>query len=143
MNKCDSYYMDVDSVISGRMSAFLLRANYRLPNLSAFRAAPFFFFNDPPTPEISPLSLPDALPICIAVGNGAGTNDDCVADHAMGLLIASVRGLVRLDRATRDGVWRTAMPLPPNVSHKRLGILGMGAIGAKIEIGRASCRERG
>lgn len=68
----------------------------------------------------------------IAVGNGAGTNDDCVADHAMGLLIASVRGLVRLDRATRDGVWRTAMPLPPNVSHKRLGILGMGAIGAKI-----------
>lgn len=68
----------------------------------------------------------------IAVGNGAGTNDDCVADHAMGLLIASVRGLVRLDHATRDGVWRTAMPLPPNVSHKRLGILGMGAIGAKI-----------
>lgn len=68
----------------------------------------------------------------IAVGNGAGTNDDCVADHAMGLLIASVRGLVRLDRATRDGVWRTDMPLPPNVSHKRLGILGMGAIGAKI-----------
>ncbi|APE47602.1 hydroxyacid dehydrogenase [Delftia sp. HK171] len=68
----------------------------------------------------------------IAVGNGAGTNDDCVADHAMGLLIASVRGLVSLDRATRDGVWRTAMPLPPNVSHKRLGILGMGAIGAKI-----------
>ncbi|QFS67734.1 2-hydroxyacid dehydrogenase [Delftia tsuruhatensis] len=68
----------------------------------------------------------------IAVGNGAGTNEDCVADHAMGLLIASVRGLVRLDRATRDGVWRTAMPLPPNVSHKRLGILGMGAIGAKI-----------
>jgi lactate dehydrogenase-like 2-hydroxyacid dehydrogenase len=68
----------------------------------------------------------------IAVGNGAGTNDDCVADHAMGLLIASVRGLVRLDRATRGGVWRTALPLPPNVSHKRLGILGMGTIGAKI-----------
>src|SRR5258708_8980147 len=26
----------------------------------------FFFFNDPPTPEISPLSLPAALPICRA-----------------------------------------------------------------------------
>src|SRR2546421_9451609 len=24
----------------------------------------FFFFNDPATPEIFPLSLPDALPIC-------------------------------------------------------------------------------
>ena len=28
----------------------------------------------------------------IAVANGAGTNDDCVADHAFGLLIATVRG---------------------------------------------------
>ncbi|MDR0225215.1 MAG: 2-hydroxyacid dehydrogenase [Burkholderiaceae bacterium] len=68
----------------------------------------------------------------IAVGNGAGTNDECVADHAMGLLIASVRGIVRLDRFTREGVWRTALPLPPHVSHKRLGILGLGTIGAKI-----------
>src|SRR2546430_13525601 len=25
---------------------------------------PFFFLNDPATPEISPLPLPDALPIC-------------------------------------------------------------------------------
>ena len=30
----------------------------------------------------------------IVVANGAGTNDDCVADHAIGLLIAAVRGLV-------------------------------------------------
>jgi hypothetical protein len=29
-------------------------------------------------------------------------------------------------------VWRTALPLPPNVSHKRLGILGLGTIGRKI-----------
>lgn len=78
------------------------------------------------------IDVAHALAHGIAVGNGAGTNDDCVADHAMGLVIASVRGLVRLDRATRDGVWRTALPLPPNVSHKRLGILGLGTIGAKI-----------
>ncbi|CAC9692014.1 Glyoxylate/hydroxypyruvate reductase B [Delftia tsuruhatensis] len=78
------------------------------------------------------IDVAHALAHGIAVGNGAGTNDDCVADHAMGLVIASVRGLVRLDRATRDGVWRTALPLPPNVSRKRLGILGLGAIGAKI-----------
>ena len=68
----------------------------------------------------------------IVVANGAGTNDDCVADHALGLLIATVRGIPKLDAATRAGVWRTALPLPPNVSHKRLGIVGLGAIGKKI-----------
>ena len=68
----------------------------------------------------------------IVVANGAGTNDDCVADHAWGLLIAAVRGIAQLDAATRQGVWRTALPLPPNVSHKRLGIIGLGTIGKKI-----------
>ena len=68
----------------------------------------------------------------IAVSNGAGTNDHCVADHAFGLVIAAVRGLVRLDRLTRQGVWRNDIPLPPNVSGKRLGILGLGTIGQKI-----------
>ncbi len=68
----------------------------------------------------------------ILVANGAGTNDDCVADHAVGLLIAAVRGIPKLDAATRAGVWRTSLPLPPNVSHKRLGIIGLGTIGSKI-----------
>lgn len=68
----------------------------------------------------------------VVVANGAGTNDDCVADHAMGLLIAAVRGIPKLDTVTRAGVWRTSLPLPPNVSHKRLGIVGLGAIGKKI-----------
>lgn len=70
----------------------------------------------------------------IAVSNGAGTNDQCVADHAFGLVIAAVRGLVRLDRLTRQGVWRNDIPLPPNVSGKRLGILGLGTIGQKIAL---------
>lgn len=68
----------------------------------------------------------------IAVANGAGTNDECVADHAMGLMLASLRGIVRLDRLTRAGVWRTAVAIPPHVSHKRLGIVGLGTIGARI-----------
>ena len=68
----------------------------------------------------------------IVVATGAGTNDDCVADHAWGLLIAVVRGIPRLDSQTRQGVWHTALPLPPNVSHKRMGIIGLGTIGQKI-----------
>lgn len=68
----------------------------------------------------------------IVVSNGAGTNDSCVADHAFGLVIAAVRGLVHLDQQTRQGIWRNAIPLPPHVSGKRLGILGLGTIGQKI-----------
>jgi lactate dehydrogenase-like 2-hydroxyacid dehydrogenase len=68
----------------------------------------------------------------IVVANGAGTNDDCVADHAMGLLLASVRGLRQQDRACRDGVWRDDLPLYPQLAHRRLGILGLGTIGRKL-----------
>jgi lactate dehydrogenase-like 2-hydroxyacid dehydrogenase len=68
----------------------------------------------------------------IAVGNGAGTNDSCVADQAMALLLATVRRVPSLDRATRDGIWRTALPLPPHLSGKRMGIIGLGTIGRRI-----------
>ena len=68
----------------------------------------------------------------IVVANGQGTNDDCVADHAFGLVIAAVRNFRMLDQKCREGVWRLAIPQPPNVSGKRLGILGLGTIGQKI-----------
>lgn len=68
----------------------------------------------------------------IALANGQGTNDDCVADHAFGLVISAVRNFRMLDQRCREGVWRLAIPQPPNVSGKRLGILGLGTIGQKI-----------
>ncbi|SFQ25138.1 2-hydroxyacid dehydrogenase [Variovorax sp. 770b2] len=68
----------------------------------------------------------------IVTANGAGTNDDCVADHAFGLLIGIVREFRKLDRLCREGVWREAIPQPANVSGKKLGILGLGTIGQKI-----------
>lgn len=68
----------------------------------------------------------------IAVANGSGTNDDSVADHAMGLLLAAVRGIPQNDKACRDGVWRDGIALRPQVARRRLGILGLGTIGLKI-----------
>ena len=64
--------------------------------------------------------------------NGAGTNDHCVADHAFALLLAVVRDVPQLDQATRKGAWRDTLPMHPNVSGKRLGIVGLGNIGEKI-----------
>jgi lactate dehydrogenase-like 2-hydroxyacid dehydrogenase len=68
----------------------------------------------------------------IVLANGAGTNDDCVADHAFGLLIGAMRHIRKLDRLCREGVRRETIPHPPNVSGKRLGIAGLGTIGQKI-----------
>jgi lactate dehydrogenase-like 2-hydroxyacid dehydrogenase len=66
------------------------------------------------------------------VSYGPGTNDDCVADHAMALLMAAVRRVPQSDEALRQGAWRTALPVLPNFSGKKMGILGLGQIGGKI-----------
>jgi lactate dehydrogenase-like 2-hydroxyacid dehydrogenase len=68
----------------------------------------------------------------IRVCNAAGTNDDCVADHAMGILLAAIRGIPALNLGVRQGKWRDDIPRPPHVSFRRMGILGLGAIGKKI-----------
>lgn len=68
----------------------------------------------------------------ITVVNGAGTNADCVADHAMMLLLGAVRRLPFLNAGVRQGMWREDVPRPSQVSHRRMGIIGLGAIGKAI-----------
>lgn len=68
----------------------------------------------------------------VAACNGAGTNDDCVADHTLALLLASVRALPQQGAALRAGVWRDALPLFPHFTGRRLGVIGLGTIGRKI-----------
>ncbi|MEW6640902.1 MAG: 2-hydroxyacid dehydrogenase [Pseudomonadota bacterium] len=66
----------------------------------------------------------------IVVTYGPGLNAATVADHAMALLLAVVRGIPSADASVRRGEWDRA--LRPGVSGKRLGILGLGAIGSAI-----------
>jgi lactate dehydrogenase-like 2-hydroxyacid dehydrogenase len=74
----------------------------------------------------------------LTVINGPGTNDSCAADHAMALVLATLRGLPQLDRACRAGLWRDEIPMPRSVTGKRLGILGLGHIGRKIALRAAA-----
>lgn len=64
--------------------------------------------------------------------NGSGANDRCVADHAFALLLATVRQITTLDERARRGGWRGRLPALPQVSGKKLGILGLGNIGRQI-----------
>lgn len=66
----------------------------------------------------------------IVVTNGAGVNASSVADHAMALLLALVRDVPRSDAALRRGEW--PRHVRPSLAGKRLGVLGLGAVGMAI-----------
>lgn len=60
----------------------------------------------------------------------AGALTDTVADHAMALLLAAVRGIASLDRSVKAGRWDR---VPTVDAHgKTLGILGLGSIGRAV-----------
>ncbi|MGE7992024.1 2-hydroxyacid dehydrogenase [Pseudomonas sp. NPDC089554] len=66
----------------------------------------------------------------ITVTNGAGANASAVADHTMALLLALLRDIPRADASTRRGEWNRV--ITPSISGKRLGIVGLGAVGQAI-----------
>ena len=69
----------------------------------------------------------------VQVSNTPGVLTEDVADLAIGLLIACLRGIPQSDRYVRDGRWgRDDWPLAVKVSRRRVGIVGMGRIGRAI-----------
>jgi len=76
------------------------------------------------------VDLPAARQRGIVVTNGAGVNASAVADHAMALLLAVVRDIPRADASVRRGEWSKVMR--PSLAGKRLGVLGLGAVGMAI-----------
>jgi phosphoglycerate dehydrogenase-like enzyme len=58
-----------------------------------------------------------------------------VAEHAIALIFAVARNLLRSDRYVRDGVWTLGSEWPPAVEclhGKLLGIVGLGRIGCEV-----------
>ena len=72
----------------------------------------------------------------IKVTNTVGANASTVADLAVALLLASMRHVVYGDQLLRKGDWRGENParmlFSPAVTGRRIGIIGLGAIGRKI-----------
>jgi len=66
----------------------------------------------------------------LQVTHGPGANATSVADHAMALLLGAARHLPQADAWVRQGHWNGFMG--PQVSGKRLGIVGLGTIGLEI-----------
>lgn len=69
----------------------------------------------------------------VAVSNTPGVLNDCVADLAIGALLAVARKVCSADRFVRRGDWLNGrFPMSTRVSGKRLGILGLGRIGRTV-----------
>ncbi len=67
----------------------------------------------------------------IAVTNCPNINHEDVADVAFGLILSCVRSIAAGDRLVRAGGWKgpLAFPPPKRLSARKLGIVGLGAIG--------------
>jgi len=70
----------------------------------------------------------------IEVTHADGLNAEDVADHAVGLLIASWRDIVAGDRMVREGRWSQAdrMGPRPGLKGRKVGIVGLGHIGEAV-----------
>ncbi len=67
------------------------------------------------------------------VSHSPGVNHEEVADHAMGLILAAWRRIVEGDRVVRAGGWTSSEKTSsPSLGGRRLGIVGLGAIGAAL-----------
>ncbi|MFS2223172.1 2-hydroxyacid dehydrogenase [Pantoea sp. B65] len=72
----------------------------------------------------------------ITLTNAAGSNAASVAEFAMGQILASCRHILTSDRFLRTGAWQgnsvERYPLVAGLQGRRLGIYGLGEIGAQI-----------
>lgn len=70
----------------------------------------------------------------IAVTHGREINHEDVADVAIGLMIAVCRGFTEGERVLRANAWAPPLAIPPQrrLRGRKLGIVGMGAIGQAI-----------
>ena len=81
----------------------------------------------------------DTIDLAAAVQHGVAVSTtpdvltDCVADIGFGLILATARQLVAADRFVQTGRWKDgSFALSTRVSGKRLGIVGLGRIGAAV-----------
>ncbi len=119
---------DAEALLIGyaRVDAPLLE---RLPRLGVIATASMGF-------DMVDVDAATARGIWVANVLGAATEE--VATHALGLALASTRGIVTHATAVRAGGWDLgAAPTPRRLSQQTLGLVGLGRIGLALA-GRAS-----
>jgi D-3-phosphoglycerate dehydrogenase len=83
---------------------------------------------------VDKIDLAAAERLGIYVSITAGANASVVAEHAIMLMLAALRGLILADRSMRAGDWNAAAlrPRSRQLATKTVGILGLGNIGTAV-----------
>ncbi|MDP2763853.1 MAG: 2-hydroxyacid dehydrogenase, partial [Brevundimonas sp.] len=69
----------------------------------------------------------------LPVTHAPGVNHEDVADHALGLIIAARRRIADGDRSLRAGGWTPeSKMITPSLKDQRVGVVGLGSIGAAV-----------
>jgi lactate dehydrogenase-like 2-hydroxyacid dehydrogenase len=69
----------------------------------------------------------------LPVTHAPGVNHEDVADHALGLILAARRQIVSGARQVRSGGWTAeTRSITPSLGGQKLGVVGLGAIGAAV-----------
>jgi len=79
------------------------------------------------------VDIPAATKLGIAVVHAPGSNSQAVAEHALMLMLVSVKRTVQIDRMTRAGDWGGRRDSQnTELFGKTLGIIGVGNIGRRV-----------
>ena len=79
------------------------------------------------------IDMAAATELGIQVVTTPGANENAVADHALGLLLALLRRIPELDADVRAGGWsRTGAHLPRQLAGSTVGVVGFGGIGRQV-----------
>ncbi|RAY15035.1 3-phosphoglycerate dehydrogenase [Actinomadura craniellae] len=101
---------------------------------AAVAAAPRLAFVQMPQVGVDSCDLPALTAARVPVANTAGANARSVAEWAVAAAFALCRDLAPADRRMRAGEWPQAEMLarnPREIHTQRVGVLGLGAIGAE------------
>ena len=79
------------------------------------------------------IDIPAATKLGIAVVHAPGSNSQAVAEHALMLMLVSVKRTVQIDRMTRSGDWGGRRDSQnTELAGKTLGIIGVGNVGRRV-----------
>lgn len=81
------------------------------------------------------INIEDANVRHIVVTNTPGVLTETVAEHTFSLMLAIARRVVEADRFIKEGKytgWSPTLLLGTDLSHKKLGIIGLGRIGSRV-----------
>ena len=82
------------------------------------------------TGAASYMNVPEIEGLGVKVHTIKGYGDTAVAEHAIALMMACCRDLVRMDRAIREGLWQPLEGV--QIFGKTLGVIGLGGIGGDV-----------